>query len=122
MVRTVLLVDDDLWILRALLRRLRKGAYEIRTATSGEEALGVLERAKVDLIVSDWRMPVMSGTEFLARVAQKHPRCSRIMLTGHADLPSAMAAINSGVIHRFLNKPCDPSTLVSIIDEVLQQA
>src|SRR5438477_10649227 len=83
---SVLFVDDDLSVLHALVRRMRKEPFEHRTATSGEEALGILARSSIDLIVSDMNMPGMSGMDFLTRVAREYPRCIRIMLTGKPTL------------------------------------
>jgi two-component system, probable response regulator PhcQ len=121
MTHTVLFVDDDLGVLQALVRRLRKEPYQIRTATSAEEAQGAFERCPIDLVVSDWRMPGMSGTEFLAKVAKEYPNCIRIMLTGEPSLAVAIGAVNNGEVHRFLTKPYDAEALAGIIREALQE-
>jgi PAS domain S-box-containing protein len=121
MAQTVLLVDDELSVLQALVRRLRKEAYQIRTATSAEQARGVFERCTIDLVVSDWRMPGMSGTEFLAKVAAEYPNCIRIMLTGEPSLPVVMGAVNNGEVYRFLTKPYDADALAAIIREALKE-
>jgi DNA-binding NtrC family response regulator len=115
MTPTVLLVDDELAVLQALVRRLRKEPYKIWTATSAEEALGIFARMPVDLIVSDWGMRGMSGNELLARIARDYPQCIRIMLTGKADVTVAMGAVNNGRVHKFLTKPCDGDTLAATI-------
>jgi PAS domain S-box-containing protein len=120
MAHTVLFVDDDLGVLSALVRRLRKEPFQIRTATSAEEGLAVLARTPIDLVVSDWRMPGMSGTEFLAKVAKEYPDCVRIMLTGEPSLAVAMGAINNGEVYRFLSKPYDADALAAIIRAALQ--
>jgi DNA-binding NtrC family response regulator len=80
MTTSVLLVDDDLGVLQALMRRMHKEPFQVRTATSAEEALGILSRSPIDLIVSDMNMPGMTGLELLAVVAKKYPDCIRIML------------------------------------------
>ena len=67
MTKTVLFVDDDLAVLQALMRRMRKEPFQLRTATSGEEALGILARSAIDLVVSDLQMPGMTGTAFLSK-------------------------------------------------------
>ena len=104
-----------------LVRRMRKEPFELRTATSGEEALGILSRSSIDLIVSDMNMPGMSGMEFLTKVAKEYPNCIRIMLTGRPTLDVAMNAINSGEVYRFLTKPYDAGDLASVIREALEQ-
>lgn len=119
MAHTVLFVDDELSVLQALVRRLRKEPYEIRTATTAEEAWRTFERCTIDLVVSDWRMPGMSGTEFLAKVAAEYPDCIRIMLTGEPSLAVAIGAVNNGEVHRFLTKPYDADALAGIIREAL---
>ena len=121
MKHTVLFVDDDPGILQALQRRLRKEPYQIRTASSGEEALVIMAQARIDLVVSDLNMPGMGGVEFLARVAKEYPQCVRIILTGQPSLNVAMNAINNGEVYRFLTKPYDAVVLGGIIREALEQ-
>lgn len=116
----VLFVDDDLGVLQALVRRLRKEPYELRTATSAEEAPGAFGRGPVDLVVCGWHMPGMTGTEFLAKVAAEYPNCVRILLTGEASLPVAVGAINNGEVYRFLTKPFDANALAGVIREALR--
>jgi len=121
MAHTVLFVDDDPGILQAFVRRLRKEPYEILTAAAAEEALAVLARREAEVIVSDWRMPGMNGTELLTKVAELYPCCIRIMLTGEPSVAVAMAAINSGEVYRFLTKPYDVDALAAIIRDALRQ-
>ena len=118
---SVLFVDDDLSVLHGLVRRMRKEPFELRTATSGEEALGILARSSIDLIVSDMNMPGMSGMDFLAKVAKEYPDCVRIMLTGRPTLDVAMDAINNGEVYRFLTKPYDAGALAALIRKALEQ-
>ncbi|MFZ6757440.1 EAL domain-containing protein [Undibacterium sp. Ji50W] len=106
-VRTLLLVDDDENILAALRRVLRNEQCVILTATSGQAGLDILAGQKVDVIISDHRMPGMTGVEFLHRVTQKYPETIRLILSGNADLQSMINAINEGTIYRFMNKPWD---------------
>ncbi len=121
MAHTVLLVDDDLGVLQSLVRRWRKESFRLRTATSAEDALGLLAAAPIDLIVSDCRMPGMSGSELLAQVARQYPNCIRIMLTGQPSLDMAIGAINNGAVYRFLTKPYDAEALGRIIREALEK-
>ena len=104
---TILLVDDEPAVREGLRLTLRPAGYRILEAGSGEQALAVLQAEPVDLIVSDHLMPGMTGLQLLAHVRDRFPDTARIMLTGHADLDTAVRAINEGEIYRFLSKPCD---------------
>lgn len=101
----LLIVDDEPNILSALRRLLRHEGYEIHTAASGTEALEVLAREPIQVVVSDQRMPGMSGTEFLGHVNSMYPQTVRIALSGYADLTALTDAVNQGAIYRFLSKP-----------------
>ena len=109
--RTLLLVDDEPKVLAALKRVLRREDYRVLTATSGEEALDLLAVEKVQVIVSDQRMPGMSGAEFLNAVKELYPDTIRIVLSGHTDLEAIMESINRGAVFKFLTKPCDDEML-----------
>ena len=109
--QTLLLVDDESNVLSAITRALRRDGYRILTATGAEEALNILAREEVDVIVSDQRMPGMSGTELLARVKDMHPQTVRIVLSGYTDLGVVTDAINQGAIYKFLTKPWDDEAL-----------
>ena len=110
-VQTLLLVDDEANILSALTRALRRDGYRILTATCAEEALELLGREEVDVIVSDQRMPGISGTELLSRVKDMHPETVRIVLSGYTDLEAVTEAINQGAIYKFLTKPWNDDEL-----------
>ena len=112
---TLLLVDDESSILSALKRILRGENYRILTATSGEEALALLALHPVGVIVSDQRMPKMSGTDLLAKVRLMHPRTIRIVLSGYTGLDSLTEAINQGEIYRYLTKPWQNEELIEVI-------
>lgn len=102
----VLLVDDEPNILNAFRRRLT-ASYEFYTATSGSEALKLLQQnPEIALVVSDMNMPGLNGSDLLKRVAKEYPNTVRIMLTGLVDQRTALKAINDGEIFRFLTKPC----------------
>lgn len=102
---TLLLLDDEPNILRALTRLLRRDGYRILSTTSVKEAFELLAAHNVQVIVSDQRMPEMSGTEFLSRVKDIYPNTVRIVLSGYTDLKSVTDAINEGAIYKFLTKP-----------------
>jgi CheY-like chemotaxis protein len=120
--QTLLLVDDEPHMLSALSRLLRREGYHILTAGSPAEAFQILARQPVEVIVSDQRMPDMSGTEFFARVRQLYPDSIRIILTGYTDLDSVTGAINRGAISKFLTKPWDDDQLREQIREAFRQA
>ena len=118
---TVLLVDDEPHVLAGLQRALRKEPYLILTATSAEIALEMLRMRAVDLVVSDYEMPDMHGTAFLAQVQQEFPEIMLFMLTGKATPEIAVQAINDGAISHFFTKPCDMVALAFTIEQTLHQ-
>lgn len=118
---TLLCVDDEQNILSALRRLFRTAGYRILTAESGAEALALLEREQVDLVISDMRMPQMDGAAFLTQVAQRWPQTVRILLTGYADLSSTIAAVNNGHIYRYVAKPWEDNDLKLAVQHGLEQ-
>jgi putative two-component system response regulator len=100
----ILIVDDEAANLR-LLERLFRREYQVISATSGAEALELLKLHDVALIISDQRMPSMTGIEFLKRAAEMRPHTVRIILTGYTDVNSLVEAINSGVVYKYVTKP-----------------
>lgn len=121
MTHKVLFLDDDQLVTEAFKRILSGEPYEILTANSVDEALDILAHQPVDVVVSDEKMPDMSGSEFLALVRQGYPHTMRIMLTGHPSLDTAVRAINKGEIYRFLTKPWNKGDLCTTIREAIQQ-
>jgi len=110
----VLLVDDEVNNLNALERTLRSG-YNIFSATSGRDALSILEENDIDLIIADHRMPGMTGIEFLEKVWQKYPDTIRIILTAYTNQKLLMDAVNMVNAHGYLTKPWDPDEVRSIV-------
>lgn len=119
--RTLLLVDDEPNILSALKRLFRKDGYTVLTANSGPEGLETLKEHNVDIIVSDQRMPAMTGVEFLRQAKEKYPNTIRIVLSGYTELQSITDAINEGSIYKFLTKPWDDQQLSTQISEAFIQ-
>jgi response regulator RpfG family c-di-GMP phosphodiesterase len=114
-VETILFVDDEPNILDSFRRQLYK-KYKIKTASNGKEALEFLSTSgPIPVIISDLRMPVMDGVQFFTKVKEIAPDSVRILLTGHADLTTAINAINEGKIFQFLTKPCPAQTLLEAI-------
>ena len=120
--KTLLLVDDEPHILSSLTRLLRREGYQILTATSPTEAFEMLAKQAMQVVISDQRMPDMSGTEFLSRVRQLYPATIRLVLTGYTDLQSVTDAINRGAIYKFLTKPWDDDQLREQIREAFRVA
>ncbi len=118
---TVLCVDDEQNILTALRRLLRPAGYNVLLATSGAEGLRILEQQTVDVVVSDMRMPQMSGAQFLQQVADRWPDTMRILLTGYADMDSTIEAINKGSIYQYLSKPWDDDDFRIILRHALEK-
>jgi response regulator RpfG family c-di-GMP phosphodiesterase len=115
--RRVLFVDDEPYVLDALVRNLSE-EFEVTTATSGVQALETLatnERG-FSVIVSDMRMPEMTGAVLLAKARDTHPEVVRILLTGETDVQSAIAAVNEGEIYRYLTKPCPNALLKKALE------
>ncbi|HET7064245.1 MAG TPA: EAL domain-containing protein [Rudaea sp.] len=108
---TLLLVDDEENILNALIRMLRRDGYRILTATGADDALDVLGRNDVQVVISDQRMPGTSGTELLSKVKEMYPDTVRMVLSGYTDLAAVTAAINQGAIYKFLTKPWNDEEL-----------
>ncbi|EKZ6357180.1 two-component system response regulator GlrR [Klebsiella aerogenes] len=117
----LLLVDDDPGLLKLLGMRLVSEGYSVVTAESGPEALRVLTRERVDLVVSDLRMDEMDGLQLFAEIQKAQPGMPVIILTAHGSIPDAVAATQKGVFS-FLTKPVDKDALYKAIDDALEQS
>lgn len=111
---SILFVDDEERVVNQL-RMIFRQNYEVHTATSGAEGLAILQRTPVDVVVSDQRMPGMTGIEFLAQVRNQRPAAMRLLLTGYSDLAAIVGSVNEGEVFRFINKPWDHSEIQEII-------
>jgi response regulator RpfG family c-di-GMP phosphodiesterase len=114
---TVLIVDDEPSILRSMERTFRDADLSILTADSGEQALEILGQENIAVVVSDNRMPGMSGIDLLAKVRTISPDTVRIMMTAFGDLQTAIAAINTSEVFRFVTKPWDNDDLIAVVNE-----
>lgn len=117
----VLAVDDEPNVLSALQRSLRGRGYQVTTAPGGEAAIALLEQLQPHAIISDMRMPGMSGAEFLKASRAHCPDAVRLLLTGYADVKSALQAVNEGEVFRYLTKPWDDTELATALDEGLER-
>lgn len=116
---TLLFVDDEPDIVDSLRRSFRK-AYTVLTATSGDEALEVLKTRNIDLIISDQRMPGMTGDAMLAKAKELQPDAIRILLTGYSDLESLVKCVNEAGIYKYITKPWEPEMLRLTVDRALE--
>lgn len=114
---TLLIVDDEESILNSLRRQLRSTGYRVLTATSGQEGLAIMATHAVQVVLSDQRMPGMSGAEFLTEVNARHPATIRMVLSGYSDFAGLTEAVNNGNIFKFLVKPWDTELLKANIAE-----
>ncbi len=119
---TILCVDDEIDNVEALERLFRK-KYTVLKATSGKQALEVLDKhpGPLSLIITDQRMPEMTGVEFLEKTLESHPETIRILLTGYTDLESVISAVNKGQIFRYITKPWDPVDLSNTVDHAIDR-
>ena len=117
----ILLVDDEANILNALARLFLDRDVRVLRAGTGEEALGIVRREPVAVVVSDNLMPGMRGVELLSRVRDLSPDTVRVLLTGYADLPTAIEAINRGEVFRFHVKPWVDEEIVQTVEEGMRR-
>ncbi|MBI5527880.1 MAG: response regulator [Deltaproteobacteria bacterium] len=118
---TILVVDDEETIRNILKRSLEKEKYRVLTAAEPAAAFDVLRVSKVDLIISDYMMPNMTGLEFIKKVRAMYPGILRIMLTAHAAVDMIVSAINDGEIYRFLLKPWDDMDLKILLKNAFEK-
>ncbi len=116
----ILFVDDEENILNALKRLFVDYDYTLLFATSGDEALGILERENAQIVVSDYRMPVMNGAEFLKKVHGHWPHTVRIMLSGQVDTTTTSSLINDGYIYKLIKKPWNDDELKGSISDAVE--
>lgn len=117
----LLIVDDEVGIVKALTRVFRQENYEVVTAGSGDEGLQRMAEGNFQLIISDFMMPGMNGAQFLREVKQRSPETIRIMLTGHANTDAVMGAINEGAVYKFILKPWNDDDLRVTVALALEQ-
>jgi len=118
---TLLLVDDEPNIVGSLRKVFRQQSYRILSATSGAEAIEIMEKEAVQLVISDYRMPLMTGSELLTLIRSRWPDTIRIMLTGFADTQSIMAAVKENSVFKFMTKPWNNDDLLVTVGRALEQ-
>ena len=117
----ILFVDDEENVLRSLKRLFMSEDYTVLTALSGPDGLAVLKEVEVPVIVSDQRMPIMTGAEFLEKSRELSPDSVRIILTGYADVEAAIGAINRGGAYRYVSKPWNDNELLLVIKDAFDK-
>ncbi len=117
----LLFVDDERGVLHSLRRIFIDENYQIFTALNADEALEILRRETIHLVISDHRMPGMNGAQLLRKVKEEWPQTIRIMLTGYADVQSIMGAVNEGAVYKFITKPWNDEDLRLTVSLALQQ-
>lgn len=115
----VLFVDDETQILKGIKRVIRKQPFQALYAEGGQQALAVLERQSVQVIVSDLKMPEMDGLTLLQQVQRRYPEIIRMVLSGVTDIDPVLEAIHVGRVYRYITKPYDDRELLSIINQAL---
>jgi len=117
---SILIVDDEPEILRSLKGLLRR-EFHLFTAETGEEALEIIRRKPIEVILSDQRMPKMTGAELLCEASNVSPESIRIIFTGYADIKAVVDAVNQGSLYRYLVKPWDPDELIETLHEAVEE-
>ncbi len=117
---TVLVVDDEPNVIQSVKDLLRLD-YVVVGAARGTEGMRVLDERPVDVVLTDQRMPGMSGVEFLRQVRERHPDATRLLVTGYADVRTVIDAINEGHVYRYIAKPWDPDELRAVIREACER-
>jgi len=116
----ILLVDDEINVLKSLKRLFIDTDYKVFTAESGDEGLEICAREEIALVVTDYRMPSMNGVQFLAKVKEEYPSTIRIILSGYADVAAIVESINDGQVYKFLSKPWNDQDLLTTIQRSLE--
>jgi type II secretory ATPase GspE/PulE/Tfp pilus assembly ATPase PilB-like protein/FixJ family two-component response regulator/RNA polymerase subunit RPABC4/transcription elongation factor Spt4 len=118
----ILFVDDEVNVLKSMQRIFRQENYKLLAAGSAHQALEILEKEQpVQVVISDYRMPGMTGTELLKQVKANYPRTIRIMLTGYADVDAIMGAVNEGAVYKFITKPWNDHDLRLTVSLAMEQ-
>jgi signal transduction histidine kinase len=116
---TLLVVDDEPDVVESVQDLLRR-RYRVLGATRARDGIVILRQEDVHVVMSDQRMPEMTGVEFLHQVREQYPDCTRLLFTGYADIRAVVDAINQGNVYRYITKPWDPEELQTIINQAAE--
>ena len=117
---SLLIIDDEVEITKSLYRQFRR-KYNVHIATSAAEALPIMEKERIQVVLSDQRMPGMTGIDFFNKIKDKYPDALKLILTGYSDIEAVIGAINEGQIFRYLTKPWNNVELEVAIDEAFEK-
>ena len=117
----LLIIDDEIDIIKALERLFRR-KYNVFSTTSPQEALRIMEREEIQVVLSDQRMPGMTGVDFFTRIKDMYPDTMKLILTGYTDIESVIGAINKGQVFRYVKKPWEPDDLDMIVREAFEKS
>lgn len=116
----LLIIDDEVEITKALTRQFRK-EYNVFSANNAEDGFLIMEKEKIQVVLSDQRMPGLTGIDFFSRIKDKYPDALKLILTGYTDIEAVIGAINEGQVFRYVTKPWNPDELDSIIKEAFEK-
>lgn len=116
----LLIIDDEEQITKALYRQFRR-KYDVYMAVSAQEGYEIMTQTQIQVVISDQRMPEITGSEFFQRIKGEFPDAIRLLLTGYADIEAVIAAINDGNVFRYITKPWDPVELDSIVEQAFER-
>ena len=117
---SLLIIDDELEITKSIARQFRK-KYQVFSATSAKEGLEIMEKEHIQVILSDQRMPGMTGVDFFSMIKDKYPDALKLLLTGYTDIEAVIGAINEGQVFRYVTKPWIPEELETIVREAFEK-
>ena len=120
--QTVLSIDNDAKVTNSIKRALKSLGVKVLATNSGDKALGFMEQASIDVVITELQLPDISAVEFLRKARELQPQTQRILLTDSAELETLVSAINEGGIAGFISKPCANDQLVNLVSEALQLA
>lgn len=116
----LLIIDDEVEITKSLMRQFRR-KYNVYSTTSAAEGFEIMEKEKIQVILSDQRMPGMTGVDFFSRIKDKYPDALKLILTGYTDIEAVIGAINDGQVFRYVTKPWNPNELDTIVNEAFEK-
>ncbi len=121
MEKNLLIIDDEVEITKSLARQFRR-VYNTFTATSAKDALKIMEEERIQVIISDQRMPDTTGVDFFSQIKDRFPNALKLILTGYSDIDAVIEAINEGQVYRYITKPWNPTELDSIVKAAYEKA
>ncbi|MEZ6046053.1 MAG: response regulator [Planctomycetaceae bacterium] len=116
----VLIIDDEPNIVKSCTRLLRNAGYEVLGTTDVHDALKIIASQEIAVVISDQRMPEMTGAKLLSIIKELSPETTRLVLTGYADINAAISSINDGHVYQYLTKPWDEEAILVAVNEAAE--